>query len=396
MSTDGPNRPESVRIGTRMCTVMCTARDLEGRDVAIDNHRDKWRARWRDENGAQRAKSFDTKKEAAAHLASVTTDIKRGVRTAYEGSIRVSDLAQMWIDASLHLAPGTVWTYKRDLNRYILPTFGDSKVSALTPPAVQRWLAQELKRLAPSSVRRHHRTLATMLNWAVDQGIVATNIVDKVKAPRIPRREMETFTVEQIEAIAAAIPERYKCLVLVAAYGGLRWSELIGLRRMDVQGARITVAGQLMRLDGEWLREDPKTAAGRRTIILPASVAAELEAHLGEFTGPRPSSLVFTSTFGNPISQSFRRNIWYPACYAAGMGEQVIRNHKPAYVNMPRFHDLRHTSVALAINAGAHPKAIQQRLGHASIAITMDRYGHLMAGMDAELAGDLDDLRSAK
>jgi integrase len=63
---------------------------------------------------------------------------------------------------------------------------------------------------------------------------------------------------------------------------------------------------------------------------------------------------------------------------------------------MPRFHDRRHTSVALAINAGAHPKAIQQRLGHASIAITMDRYGHLMAGMDAELAGDLDDLRSAK
>jgi len=379
-----------------MCTVMCTARDLEERDMAIDNHRGKWRARWRDENGAQRAKSFETKKQATAYLASVTTDIKRGLRTSYDGSILVAELAEMWIDASIHLSPGTLWTYQRDLNRYILPTFGDLKVSALTPPAVQRWLAQELQRLAPSSVRRHHRTLATMLNWAVDQGMAANNVLDKVKAPRIPRRDMQTFTVEQIEAIAAAIPERYKCLVLVAAYGGLRWSELVGLRRMDVQGARVTVAGQLIFLNKQWLREDPKTAAGRRTIVLPQSVAIELQAHLEQFTGPKPSDLVFTSSFGKPIAQSFRRNIWYPACYAAGMGDQVIRNYKPAFVNMPRFHDLRHTSVALAINAGAHPKAIQQRLGHASIAITMDRYGHLMAGMDAELAGDLDDLRSAK
>lgn len=373
---------------------MGTKTDVEGCDMAIDNHRGKWRARWRDENGAQRAKSFETKKDAAAHLASVTTDIKRGLRTAYDGSVSVDELSQLWMNASIHLAPGTVWTYQRDLNRHILPTFGDMKVSALTPPAVQRWLVEELKRLAPSTVKRHHRTLATMLNWAVDQGIVPANVVDKVKAPRVPRREMETFTVKQIEDIAAAIPKRYKCLVLVAAYGGLRLSELVGLRRMDVQGAQVTVAGQLMKLDKEWHREDPKTAAGMRTIVLPASVAVELEAHLAEFTGPRPSSLIFTSTFGNPIAGSWRRNIWYPACYAAGMGEQVTRNYKTAFVNMPRFHDLRHTSVALAINAGAHPKAIQQRLGHASIAVTMDRYGHLMAGMDAELAGDLDNLRN--
>ena len=73
-----------------------------------------------------------------------------------------------------------------------------------------------------------------------------------------------------------------------------------------------------------------------------------------------------------------------------------VRIQSEADIAGVRIHDLRHTSVALAINAGAHPKAIQQRLGHASIAITMDRYGHLMAGMDAELAGDLDDLRSAK
>lgn len=362
--------------------------------MAIDNHRGKFRARWRDENGAQRAKSFDTKKEASVHLASVTTDIKRGLKTAYDGTITVAELGERWIEASFHLSPGTVWTYERDLKRHILPTFGDMKVSALTPAAVQRWVAEELGRLAPSTVKRHHRTMATMLNWAVDQEMAATNVCDKVKAPRVPRRDMETFTVKQIEDIAANIGDRYKSFILVAAYGGLRWSELRGLRRMDVQGARITVAGQLMQLDKQWIREDPKTAAGLRTIVLPASVAAELESHLAEFTGPKPSDLVFTSTRGNPISEDWRYITWYPACWKAGMGEQVTRNYKTAFVNMPRFHDLRHTSVALAINAGAHPKAIQQRLGHASIAVTMDRYGHLMAGMDAELAGDLDNLRN--
>ena len=379
-----------------MCKIGVPLQAAKGWRMAIDNHRGKFRARWRDENGVQRAKSFDTKKEAADFVASRTTDIKRGLKTAYDSSITVAELGQRWIEASIHLAPGTVWTYERDLKRHILPTFGHVKVSALAPVEIQRWLALELKRLAPSTVKRHHRTLATMLNWATEQGITATNVCDKVKAPRVPRRDMETFTVKQIEDIAANIGERYKCFVLIAAYGGLRWSELRGLRRMDVQGARITVAGQMMQLDKEWIREDPKTAAGLRTIVLPTSVAIELEAHMEEFTGPKPTDLIFTSTRGNPISEDWRYITWYPACYAAGMGERVIRNFKPAYVNMPRFHDLRHTSVALAINAGAHPKAIQQRLGHASIAITMDRYGHLMAGMDAELAGDLDNLRNVK
>lgn len=362
--------------------------------MAIDKKGTKWRARWRDETGAQRMATFDTKRDAVAHIASVTTDIKRGLRTTFDGSVSVAELGEQWMTASFHLSPGTIWTYERDLERHILPTFGDMKVSALTPAAVQRWVAEELGRLAPSTVKRHHRTLATMLNWAVDQGIVATNVCNKVKAPRVPRRDMETFTVKQIEDIAANIGDRYRCFILIAAYGGLRWSELRGLRRMDVQGSKVTVAGQMMQLNRKWLREDPKTAAGLRTIVLPATVAAELESHLAEFTGPKPSDLIFTSTKGNPISEDWRYITWYKACYAAGMGEQVIRNHKPAFVNMPRFHDLRHTSVALAINAGAHPKAIQQRLGHASIAITMDRYGHLMAGMDAELAGDLDNLRN--
>ena len=355
-----------------------------------------WQARWRDENGKQRAKFFDTKKAAERHVENVRVDIRRGTATAVVGKITVVALAQEWIDASVHLSPGTIQTYQRDLRLYILPTFGDLPVERLTGPAIQRWIVTELKRLAPSSVHRHYRTMRTMLGYAVKRRYLLSNPCDEVNPPRIPRREMDTFTIEQIEGIAAAVNPRYRCFILVAAYGGLRWSELVGLRRTDIDGARVTVAGQLLQIDGEWVRSDPKTAAGRRTLILPQSVADELADHLAEFTGPKPTDLVFTNQQGNPVGVAFRWNVWYPACASIGLGERTIKNYKPAYSNMPRFHDLRHTSVALAIAAGAHPKAIQQRLGHSSIAVTMDRYGHLMAGMDAELAGDIDNLRNVK
>lgn len=362
--------------------------------MAIDKHRGKWRARWRDETGAQRAKSFDTKKEAVQFVEKVSVEIRSGARTSFDRSVIVAEVAKAWLTASLHLAPGTLQTYGRDLQLYILPNFGDIRLTDLKPAAIQRWLGQELTRLAPSSVHRHYRTMRTMLGWAVGQGMIPINPCDKVNPPRIPRKEMDTFTVEQIEAIAAAVNPRYRCFILVAAYGGLRWSELVGLRRMDVNGARVTVAGQLLQIDGVWKREEPKTSAGRRTLVLPESVAEELAQHLATFTGPDPHDLVFTNQHRNPVGPSFRHNVWYPACASIGMGQRTIKNHKPAYANMPRFHDLRHTSVALAIAAGAHPKAIQQRLGHSSIAVTMDRYGHLMAGMDEDLAADIDNLRS--
>lgn len=355
-----------------------------------------WQARWRDEYGKQRAKFFDTKREAERHVENMRVDIRRGTATATIGRITVAALSREWLNAGVHLAPGTIATYKRDLNLYILPNFGDLQVSRLSPMMIQRWIAEELKRLAPSSVHRHYRTLRTMLGYGVTIGYLLKNPCDKVNPPRIPRREMETFTVEQIEAIAAAVNPRYRCFILVAAYGGLRWSELVGLRRMDVNGARVTVAGQLLQIDGEWRREEPKTSAGRRTLVLPESVAEELAQHLATFTGSQPSDLVFTNQQGNPVGVAFRWNVWYPACASIGMGERTIKNHKPAYANMPRFHDLRHTSVALAIAAGAHPKAIQQRLGHSSISVTMDRYGHLMAGMDEDLAADIDRLRPSR
>ena len=209
----------------------------------------------------------------------------------------------------------------------------------------------------------------------------------------IPTSTEPPLTAEQVEQLAAEMPDRYRALVLVAAYGGLRWSEAIGLRRRDVDGARITVTSQLQHIDGRWMRDVPKTAAGRRMVVLPESIAADLAAHMAQFTGEHPDSLVFTNQQTHPISKSFRHNVWLPALARAGLVTMTRRSGRvPSYGKGPTFHDLRHTAVALAIQAGAHPKAIQSRLGHASIGVTMNTYGHLIDD-GSELAADLDKLR---
>lgn len=357
----------------------------------------KWEARWRDANGKHRAKRFPTKGAARDHEASVRAAAGRGGdRPSQPLAGTLSELSGQWLDASINLSAGTIATYRRDLTRYILPAFGSLDPAKLTAPMIQSWIAAELERLAPSSVHRHYRTLRTMFGWAVRQGQLSVNPCDRVQPPRVARKAPGFLTSEQVEQLAGEMPKRYRALVLVAAYGGLRWSEVIGLRRCDVDGGRLTITSQLHKIDGRWVRDDTKTAAGRRLVVLPDSIAAELAAHVDEFCGDHPDALVFTNQHRNPIGHSFRHNVWLPALARCGLVTVTRRSGRvPSYGKGPTFHDLRHTAVALAIQAGAHPKAIQSRLGHASIGVTMDTYGHLIDD-GSELAAELEKLRSGK
>lgn len=351
----------------------------------------KWQARWRDSAGRQRAARFATKAAAREYEATVRY-VSTDTPTAVSAST-VSELSGQWLDAAVHLAPGTIATYRRDLDRYILPAFGATDPQRLTSAMIQKWITGELKRLAPSSVHRHYRTLRTMFAWAVLQGMLTVNPCDRVQPPRVPKKPPAFLTVDQVEAVAGEVLPRYRALILVAAYGGLRWGEAIGLRRMDVDGARLTVTSQLQRIDDRWVRSAPKTAAGRRLVVLPDSIAAELAAHMATYTHDHPEALVFTNAQRNPIGPSFRHNVWQPALARAGLIEVTRRSGRvPAYGKGPTFHDLRHTAAALAIAAGAHPKAIQARLGHSSIGVTMNTYGHLIDD-GTGLAADLDRLR---
>ena len=181
---------------------------------------------------------------------------------------------------------------------------------------------------------------------------------------------------DEVMALSDKLVERHRTMILFAVDTGMRWSEIIGLRRqkLDLVNRKVRVTEQLVRLeDGKFIRREPKTAAGVRSISISPHTAALVAEHIDKFTEAGKDALVFTSGSGAPISSSsFLTHHFGPARKAAGLA--------------CRFHDLRHTSVALAIAAGAHPKAIQARMGHSSINVTLDRYGHLFPELDTEIA----------
>ena len=227
-----------------------------------------------------------------------------------------------------------------------------------------------------------YRLLSSMMVTAVVDNLVARNPCVEKGAGVERSPEMRVATPEQVAAIAAAIEPRYRALVLTAAYAGCRWGELAGMRQrnLDLLHGTLVVAEQVVELHGgKLLVREPKSAAGRRVVHLPAGVIDELRAHLERFVPADPDGLVFPSPSGGVLLQSnFRSRHWSPAVQAAG-------------IEKLRFHDLRHVAGTLATVSGATIREVQARLGHASPAAAY-RYQHVLESRDAEIAQRLDAL----
>jgi integrase len=344
----------------------------------VQKHRGKYRARYRDPAGRMTSRTFVRKTDADRFVRELVVEHRRGSWIEPRGADQpLTAWAAEFLALSRRLAPKTQETYRRDIERYILPRFGRYRIGLLPPDEIENWLNDEVAAgLAPSSVHRHYRTLRRMLQVAVDKQRLLANPCDRVQPPRVPKREMVFLNWEQTVDLAEAHRPRFRALIYVAVDTGMRWSELIGLRRskVDLRLRKIRVTEQLLKLEsGEWVREEPKTSASVRSITIAPFTAELLAEHVESFTATGVDGLVFPNAAGGPItSQSFLSNHFKPAREEVGL---------PC-----RFHDLRHTSVALAIAEGAHPKAIQARMGHSSINVTLDRYGHLFPELDEAIA----------
>jgi integrase len=167
-------------------------------------------------------------------------------------------------------------------------------------------------------------------------------------------------------------------LIRLAAYSGLRAGEIAGLRlrRLDLLGGRVEGAERLTDADGT-LVSNATTKSGKvRTVPIPKFIADELAPLLARKT---PEDYVFTSPEGGPLPHSnFYRRLFRPGVERAGLPDGI------------RFHDLRHTYAGFLIAEGAHPKAIMERMGHSSISVTLDRYGHLLPSLEEHLTNALD------
>ena len=342
----------------------------------------RWKARYRDPLGRTRSRTFDTKTEARRFLDLASAEMHRGDWIDPKaGQLRLDEWTHTFLRTAHDVEPSTRATYTRDLERYVLPRFGALALSQIRPLDIREWIGEELASgIAPSSVHRHFRTLRRVLNVAVEHELLAKSPCAGVKGPSVPDEEMRFLNAEQLHTLADAMPDNQRLLVLTAGYAGLRWSELIGLRAGNVRLAdnAILVVEQLVHVERVWVRKQPKTRAGRRRVGIPASLTAALAEHIDAFSGEGPDGLVFPNRAGNPIhASSFITHYWKPA--KATVGLEGLR-----------FHDLRHTAVALAIAHGAHVKAIQMRMGHSSAQVTLDRYGHLFPELDMQIAQGLD------
>lgn len=348
----------------------------------IERRSGHYRARYRDPLGRQLSETFSRKADAERFLREVQVDMERGRWLDPNGAqLTVQEWSEEFLSLARRLSPTTQQTYRRDLERYILPRFGAYRIGRLPADEIEKWLMDEMEAgTAPSSVHRHYRTFRRVLQVAVQKGKILANPFDRVEAPRVPTREMSFLTWAQVIDLAEAHHERFRALIYLAVDSGMRWSELIGLRRsrVDLLRRKVRVTDQLVRLDtGEWLRKELKTSASVRSITITPSTAAMLSEHLAQFAEPGADGLVFTNNARHPIAaSSFWNHHFKPAQREAGVS--------------CRFHDLRHSSVALAIAAGAHPKAIQTRMGHSSINVTLDRYGHLFPELDEAIASSFE------
>jgi integrase len=348
----------------------------------VRNGRTTYRVRYRDPAGSQRSKVFARKADAQRFLNETETAKAKGTWTDPSlGKVLFRDWLGEWWATTTNLRPKTRDRDELLLRRFAMPRFGAVPLAAISQRDVRAWVAELSARgLAPATVQKSYQLLGKVMGAAADAGMLAQSPCRRVPLPKVEREEMRFLTPAEVAALAAAIPPRYRALVLVGAYGGLRIGELAGLRRsrVDLLRGTVQVAEIVVEVRGVLHIGPPKTRASRRTVGLPRFVADELAAHLA---GPGdPEHFVFTAPQGGALRvTAFRARVWRLAIRAAGLDGL-------------RIHDLRHTAVALWIAAGANPKEVAARAGHASVSFTLDRYGHLYPEADTALRDRLDAL----
>lgn len=339
----------------------------------------RWRARYRDQSGRQHARHFTTKRDAENWLDSVRVDLATGVHVdPKRGKLTFAAWSEQWKAEAVHLKPKTRAGYESILNKHLLPHWQHARLADIDRAAVKAWVAGMVASgMGAGTVKNVTNTMKAVMSSAVEAGAIKVNPCAGVRLPRPARAEMVFLTAPQVLDLADSVGPEHSTVILFAAYSGLRAGEIAALRwdRVDLLRGTVDVVESYAEVHGALVLGPTKTYA-RRTVRLPRFLADLLGEHQA-VTGP--DGLVFRDSRGGPMRHSnFYRRTFRPA---------VARSGLPATL---RFHDLRHTCVALLVAQGAHPMAIKERLGHSSITVTIDQYGHLLPAIDEALADGLD------
>jgi integrase len=341
----------------------------------------RWKARLAIPGSGTRNRTFDRKIDAQKWIRNEQAKLDRAEWTDPRlARISFSEWAAEWLDTRRHLKPKTLAGYESLLRVHLLPQFGGMPLAGIDPYLIETWVVELTDSgLSPTRIRQAHQLLSMILKAAVRARRLIANPAVGTPLPRATPRPPRFLTAQQVDDLVGAVPERYASLILVLAYGGIRWAEAVGLTlaRIHLLRRRLEITTTLSEVNGKLYAVPPKTWESR-SIAIPPFVADGLGAHVGRFTDGSPDGLAFTTDSGTPLrSANFRRNVWLPAI--AEIDQDGLRPH-----------DLRHTCASLLIAADAHPRHIKEHLGHSSIRVTMDVYGHLYEDSKDEIAERLE------
>jgi integrase len=320
----------------------------------------RWQARYRGPDGllCSAPHTFAYKADASKWLALTEAELlSGGWIDPQAGRIPFSEYAAAWIDERPGLRPKTMQLYRYLLRAHLREDFGSRTIVSITEADVRRWRADLLSAgVSPVTTAKAYRLLKSILATAVEDGLIRRNPcrIKGASAEKSPERPV--LTVAQVYALAEAVGPRYRALVLLACFCGLRWGELAGLQRRDINGDRrtIRVARQLCEVAGRPpFFAPPKSDAGKRLVAIPSMILPDVCSHLDTHTPSGPDALLFTSPAGKPLRHgNFRRRVWLPALASVGVDVHL--------------HDLRHTGNGLVAEAGANPRELMERLGHST------------------------------
>jgi integrase len=344
----------------------------------------RWQARLQLPDGREVSATLPTKREAERWLRDQFAARERASQGATSreaaGTPTLAEWSQTWLADLTHLRPSSYARAVSAVRRQILPNFAGMRLNEISAADVRRWQAMLVSNgTAPSTATRTLRVLGACLQVAADDGLIPSNPARGIRPPKVERHEQRYLSPEEVARLADAIDTRYRGLIYLLAYGGLRIGEASGLRVRSVNPLRstVTITEQVVEVAGRLHVGPPKTSAGRRTVPLPRFVMDELRPYL---EGKSPDDLVFTSPDGGTL----RRTLWAARFYRPAVQE--------AGLAPLRVHDLRHTAVAMWITAGANALEITRRAGHTSSAFVLDRYGHLLDMCSNETTDRLDQM----
>jgi integrase len=340
-----------------------------------------WLARYRDPERLERSQVFERQQDAEDFLENLEAGKNTGdyvdPKAGRESLASVYGRFSQVVD----LAPTTSSKWATVWRLHVEPSLGATPVSKITKNAV---IGTRDAPLSPWQGNEALKLVKRLLYFAVDDGILTRNVAARVKPRDTKRRPIEILEPDELNAVLEQLGDRWRAMVLLDALGSLRWSELIGLRRddLDLEARTVTVAQKITEVNGTFHIGRPKTAESARTIDLPAAVVKPLAEYLLRYP-PSPDGLIFHGRGGNPVRRKVFRAAWEKALVDA----KITKHVRPGW--------LRHSGASLAYAASRDLKLVSKRLGHTSTRMVDSTYISLYEDASRAVADAIDELLRA-